>query len=78
MPLCGKMKGVSIEQRLQWLEERHEALSQTVEILMSMQRENEKRFAEITRNFELVLDSIKRLGNIAGADEQRLDDLENT
>jgi len=71
------METVSFEERLERLEERHEALSQTVEILMGMQRENEKRFAEITRNFEIVLDSIKRLGNIAGADEQRLDDLEN-
>jgi hypothetical protein len=40
------------------------------------QAANEKRFAQITRNFEVVHDSIKRLERIAVAHEQRLDDLE--
>jgi hypothetical protein len=59
------------------IDERLEALTQTVEILAGMQRENEKRFDLITRNFEIVLDSIKRLETIAAAHEQRLDDLED-
>lgn len=59
------------------IDERLEALTQTVEIIAGMQRENEKRFDQITRNFETVLDSLKRLENIAASHEQRLDDLEN-
>ena len=59
------------------IDERLEALTQTVEIIAGMQRENEKRFDQVTRNFETVLDSLKRLENIAASHEQRLDDLEN-
>ena len=58
------------------IDERLQALTETVEILTGMQRENEKRFGQITHNFEIVLDSIKRLENIAMAHDHRLDDLE--
>ena len=59
------------------IDERLEALTQTVEILAGMQRVNDQRFDQVTRNFETVLDSLKRLENIAASHEQRLDDLEN-
>lgn len=66
-------------------------MAQTVEILAGMQRENERHFDEVahrfdqvtykfdqvTHNFEIVLDSIKRLENIAMAHEQRLDRIED-
>jgi hypothetical protein len=72
------------------IDERLEALTQTVELLAAMHRDNEKRFSDnekrfsdnetrfsqVTRNFEIVLDSIKRLENIAASHEQRLDDIE--
>jgi hypothetical protein len=58
------------------IDERLQALAQTVEILAGMQRENEERFGQVTRNFEIVLDSIKRLENIAMAHEHRLDRIE--
>jgi predicted ferric reductase len=65
------------------IDERLAALAQTVELLYAMQRDNEKRFeetdrrfAQVTRNFEITLDSIKRLENIAVAHEQRLDDIQ--
>jgi len=58
---------MSIDERLDRLTERHEALTQSVELLHAMQNSNEKRFEQITRNFEIVLDSIKRLENIAAA-----------
>jgi len=35
-----------------------------MEILAGMQRENEKRFDQVTHNFEGVLDSIKRPENV--------------
>lgn len=70
------------------LTERHEALTQTVELLAAMQTENErraaersadldKRFAESDRRLGQVLQAITRLGNIAEAHEQRLDHLED-
>jgi hypothetical protein len=58
------------------IDERLEALTQTVELIAAMQRDNDVRFAQVTRNFETVLDSIKRLENIAVAHEQRIEDLE--
>jgi hypothetical protein len=59
------------------IDERLEALTQAMETLAGMQRLNEKRFEQVTHNFEAVLDSIKRLENIAVAHEQRLDDFED-
>jgi hypothetical protein len=56
---------MTIDERLEALAARHEALAQTVEIIAGMQRENEGRFGQVTRNFEIVLESIKRLENIA-------------
>ncbi len=63
---------------------RHEALTHAVEILAGMQKEserqrqeNERHYREVAHNFEIVLDSLKRLERIAAAHEQRLDDLED-
>jgi hypothetical protein len=47
---------MTIDERLDRLIERHEALTQTVEIIASMQRENEKRFAESERRFGKLTD----------------------
>lgn len=65
------------------IDQRLEALTKIVERVAAIQRDNEKRFADnekrfsqVTRNFEVVLDSIKRLENIAAGHEQRLDDIE--
>jgi archaellum component FlaC len=68
---------MTIDERLERLTERHEALTQSVELLHAMQRDNERRFEQVAHNFETVLDSIKRLENIAAAHEERLDDLEH-
>jgi len=59
--------------------ENQERFARTEELFRQIaesQRENDKRFSLVTRNFEVVLDSIKRLENVATAHEQRLDDLE--
>jgi len=65
------------------LTERHEALSQTVELIAGMQAENEKRIAAIAgmqvKNEKLMgdaLEAIHSLARIAQAHEQRLDNLE--
>jgi hypothetical protein len=68
-------------------DEKFEAMRQTLELLMRMHMDNEKRFEDvqarnearfetIARTFETALDSIKRRENIAVAHEDRLDDLE--
>jgi hypothetical protein len=72
---------MTIDERLDKLTERHEALAQSVELLYARQRDNEERwenrFGQVMNNFEVVLDSIKRLENIAAAHQQRRDDLEH-
>jgi hypothetical protein len=66
---------VSIDERLEKLTERHEALTQTVEIISAMQKENERRFAETDRRLGQVLEAIVQLGHIAESHDHRLDPL---
>ena len=58
---------MTIDERLEKLTERHEALTQAVDLLADMYQENERRLAQ-------VLDAINRLANIAEAHDVRLDD----
>ena len=67
---------MTIEERLEKLTERHEALTQTVVIIAGMQKENEKRFAETDRPVGQVLEAITQLGHIAESHDHRLDNLE--
>jgi flagellar biosynthesis/type III secretory pathway chaperone len=60
---------MDIDERLEKLAERHEALTQTVELLLAMNQQNEKRMGQ-------ALDAIIRLTNIAEAHDIRLDDRE--
>jgi hypothetical protein len=64
---------MTIEERLERLTERHEALTQSIEL---MHRDFESRFGQIAQTFETCLDSIKRLERIAVAHEDRLEGLE--
>ena len=64
---------MTIEERLEKLAERHEAMALNLEL---MQRHFEDRFSKVTQTFEIALDAIKRLEVIAAAHEQRPDDLE--
>jgi archaellum component FlaC len=68
---------MTIDERLERLTERHEALTQTVELIAAAQIKNDERFGQVARNFEIVLDSIKRLERIAAAHGQRIEDLED-
>jgi flagellar biosynthesis/type III secretory pathway chaperone len=61
---------MTIDERLEKLAERHEALTQTVDLLAAMHQQNERRMAQ-------VLDAINRLANIAEAHDVRLDDHEH-
>ncbi len=60
---------MTIDERLEKLAERHEALTQTVELLLAVNQQNEKRMGQ-------ALDAIIRLTNIAEAHDIRLDDRE--
>lgn len=61
---------MTIDERLEKLTERHEALTQTVEIIAGMQRENDKQIAQLST-------FIRQLAEIAQRHDHRLDDLEN-
>ena len=61
---------MTLDERLEKLADRHEALTQAVELLASMYQQNERRLAQ-------VLDAINRLANIAEAHDVRLDDHEH-
>jgi hypothetical protein len=60
---------MTIDERLERLTERHEALTQTVELLVHSQQKNEEMLAH-------VIESIDSLARIAHAHEQRLSNLE--
>src|SRR5262249_44493084 len=71
----------SLAQTMELVERRHESLAHSVELLSIFHHEEAKRngdrFAQISQTFETVLDSIKRLENIARSHEQRISDLED-
>jgi hypothetical protein len=52
------------------LQERHEALAQSLELLKSLHDDNERRIGQL-------MDSMTRLANVVITHEPRLDDLEN-
>ncbi|MGA2133643.1 MAG: hypothetical protein ABSH50_15225 [Bryobacteraceae bacterium] len=57
---------MTLEERFEKLIERHEALTQTVEIMAATQRESDQRMAQ-------MMEAINRLTNIVAAHEDRLD-----
>ena len=72
---------MTIDERLEKLTERHEALAQTVEIIVGMQRVNEEMFhavtADLTGRMATLTDTMNRLANIVISHEERIDDLEH-
>jgi hypothetical protein len=56
---------MTIDERLEKLTERHEALTQTVEIVAGMQRENERQIGDLTNRLGQVVDAIGRLARVA-------------
>ena len=61
---------MTIDERLERLTERHESLSQMVEVMAGIHQENERRLAR-------VMESMNRLINIVASHEDRLDDHEH-
>jgi len=71
---------MTIDERLERLTERHEALTQSIELMHADWQEKSAQtttnFLTVAHNFEIALDAIKRLEHIAAAHEQRIEDLE--
>jgi hypothetical protein len=61
---------MTIDERLDRLTERHEALAQTMELIAAAQIKNDERMAELT-------ETMTRLANIIIAHEQRIENLED-
>ena len=67
---------MTVEERIDKLTGRHEALTQTVETIAGMQRDNEGRMAKIEDKMAQLTETMNRLANIVIVHDQRLDDLE--
>jgi hypothetical protein len=67
---------MTIDERLEKLTERHEALTQSVELLRIAQEETDKRFKRVADLFAQTDGFINDLARIARSHEERLDNLE--
>jgi hypothetical protein len=67
---------MTIDERLEKLTERHEALTQSVELLRIAQEETDKRFKRVAELFAQTDGFINDLARIARSHEDRLDSLE--
>jgi archaellum component FlaC len=71
---------MTIDERLERLTERHEALTQTVELMAAENRDRDKRTEERDKRLDGILtqmaEGIGRLLHVAEIHEPRLEDLE--
>jgi hypothetical protein len=72
---------MNIDERLQALTMNLELASRDIQDLRASVQERrvaqQEGFAETRRIFEVALDSIRRLENVAGAHQRKFEDLEN-
>ena len=59
------------------IDERLDGLTQTLEIVAAMQRDNEKRFAEIATALQQDAENIRALVRVAELHDRRLTNLED-
>lgn len=71
---------MNIDERLDRLAQRHEALAQSVEMMLASQREqaaeHNRRFKELTSLVDRVVGTVERLAEIAANHERRIEGLE--
>ncbi len=67
---------MTIDERLDRLTERHEALTQTVEIIASMQKENEAQIHRVGERIDSLAGIVRDLVEIVRSHQDRLDSLE--
>lgn len=68
---------MTIDERLERLTGRHEALTQTVELIAAMQMKNDERMGVLTERTTQFMETMNRLGNIIIAHEERIERLED-
>ncbi len=67
---------MTIDERLDRLTERHEALTQTIELMVLDTRENTRDIATLSLGVQELASSIDTLGRIAEPHEHRVDKLD--
>jgi archaellum component FlaC len=67
---------MNIDERLDRLTERHEALTQTVEIVARMQRTNEEALEKVHILLTKVVETVANLVRVAEGHERRISRLE--
>jgi archaellum component FlaC len=67
---------MTIDERLERLTERHEALTLTVELIAGMQRDLTRDVQQLSKATEQDAENIRALARIAEIHERRLTDLE--
>ncbi len=67
---------MNIDERLEKLTERQDALTQSVELLTHMHRDNEIRYQKMEKRFERILTVIEQLANLAANHDSRISNLE--
>jgi hypothetical protein len=67
---------MNIDERLDRLTERHEALTQTVEIVAHMQRTNEEALEKVHILLTKVVETVANLVRVAEGHERRISRLE--
>jgi hypothetical protein len=79
-PPAGRPK-MTIDERIERLTERHEALTQTVELMIhenrAQQAAQERRQAAIDERFRFIGESLEKLANVATPHQHRIDDHED-
>jgi uncharacterized protein YktB (UPF0637 family) len=68
---------MNFDERLARLAERHEALTQSVELIAHLQQKNEETLEKNQVLMAHVIENIDRLARIAHAHEQRISGLEH-
>ena len=68
---------MNIDERLEKLTERQDALTQSVELLTHMHRDNEIRYQDMEKRFERILTVIEQLANLAANHDSRISNLEH-
>ena len=64
---------MNIDQRIEALTARHEALAQSLELLAAMQQDNEKRWE---KRFDVITTAIENLTHVATIQNERITRLE--
>jgi len=67
---------MTIDERLDKLTERHEALTQSIELMALDTRENTRNIATLSLVVQKIASSIDTLGRVVESHEHRLDNLE--